>query len=75
MTSQKVFITRKNVMPLSDDDARPPYAGENHAMLYLPSEKYGPANYVGPETQIIKRLERNDPAKIMWLKHISYKFR
>ena len=64
-TSSDAIATLKNIVPSSDENARPAYAGENHAMLYLPNKKYGIANYVGPGTQIIKRLERNDPPRTM----------
>jgi len=65
-TSSELVAAVKNAIPNSDDNARPSYAGENHAMLYLPNtNNYGIANYMGPGTQVIKRLERNDPPRGM----------
>ena len=53
----------RNIIPDSDKTARPAYAGERHAILELPNGKYGTANYMGPGTQIIKRLKRGDPPR------------
>lgn len=36
------------------------FPGEYHAILKLPDGSYGKANYMGPGTQLIKRLERGD---------------
>ena len=55
--------TVKNLLPSSDENARPAFAGERHAILQLPNGKYGMANYMGPGTQVIKRLKRGDPAR------------
>ena len=52
-----------NRMPSSDDTARPGYAGEKHTLLQLPNGRYGVANYMGPGTEVLKRLERNDPPR------------
>ena len=55
----------KNLAPDSDENARKSYVGEKHAILQLPNGKYGMANYMGPNTELIKRLKRNggDPAR------------
>lgn len=55
----------KNLAPDSDENARPSYLGEKHAILQLPNGKYGMANYMGPNTELIKRLRRNggDPPR------------
>jgi hypothetical protein len=53
----------KNLLPSSDENARPSFAGERHAILQLPNGKYGTANWMGPGTQVIKRLKRGDPAR------------
>lgn len=37
----------QNVLPSSDENARPGYPGERHAILQLPNGKYGVANYMG----------------------------
>jgi len=55
--------TVKNLLPSSDENARPAFVGERHAILQLPNGKYGMANYMGPGTQVIKRLKRGDPAR------------
>jgi len=53
----------KNKIPASDNTARPGFKGERHAILRLPNGKMGIANYVGPGTNIIQRLIRNDPPR------------
>lgn len=50
-------------IPDSDENARKPYPGERHALLKLKNGKMGRANYMGPGTDIIKRLKRNDPPR------------
>ena len=52
-----------NAMPDSDATARPLYPGEIHTLLKLPNGKYGRANYMGPGSQLLKRLQRNDPPR------------
>ena len=55
----------KNLAPDSDENARKSYLGEKHAILQLPNGKYGMASYMGPNTELIKRLRRNggDPPR------------
>lgn len=53
----------KNIIPDSDDTARPSFPGENHMVLKLPNGKNGIANFMGPGTQIVKRLKRGDPGR------------
>lgn len=53
----------RNMIPASDDNARPGFAGEKHAILQLPNGKNGVANYMGPGTQVLKRLKRGDPGR------------
>lgn len=57
--------TVKNLLPSSDETGRPAYSGERHAILELPNGKYGMANYMGPGTQVIKRLKRGDPPRTL----------
>ena len=52
-----------NMIPSSDDTARPIYPGEHHAILELPNGKNGIANYMGPGTQVVKRLIREDQGR------------
>mgnify|MGYP003639398799 CR=1 FL=1 len=53
----------RNALPDSDETARPGFAGERHAILKLANGKNGVANYMGPDTSIIKRLKRGDPGR------------
>ncbi len=39
--------TVQNLLPSSDENARPGYPGEKHAILKLPNGKFGVANYMG----------------------------
>ena len=52
-----------NLLPSSDEKARPKFVGEKHAILRLPNGRPGIANWCGPKTQVLKRLKRNDPAR------------
>lgn len=52
-----------NMIPDSDPNARPLFSGEKHALLKLPNGKYGRANFMGPGTQLVKRLKRGDPGR------------
>ena len=58
--SSETGTALRNLIPSSDENARPGFAGEKHAVLELPNGKNGVANYMGPGTQIIKRLKRGD---------------
>ena len=53
----------RNALPDSDDTARPGFAGERHVILKLKNGKNGVANYMGPDTALMKRLARNDPGR------------
>jgi hypothetical protein len=63
----------KNLIPSSDDTARPAFQGENHAILRLKNGKQGYANYMGPGTNVIGRVERGDmgrtPADMVAKRH------
>ena len=61
-TSQ-IATNLRNMLPDSDDTARPGFAGEAHAILKLPNGKNGVANYMGPNTNIIERIKRGDPGR------------
>jgi len=63
MRGEGIFTNLINKLPSSDDTARPLYSGEKHMILKLPNGKSGVANYMGPGTQVIKRLERGDPGR------------
>jgi hypothetical protein len=49
-----------NLFPASDKEATEIEAGEKHGVLILPNGKIGRANYMGPGTNLIKRLKRGD---------------
>lgn len=53
----------RNAIPSSDDTARNGFAGEKHAILKLQNGKMGVANFMGPGTNLTKRLARGDPAR------------
>lgn len=52
-----------NAIPASDENARPLFPGEKHAMLQLPSGKMSVASFMGPNTNILARLTRGDPPR------------
>jgi hypothetical protein len=60
-----VGTTLRNLLPSSDKNARPGFPGEKHALLKLPNGRIGVANYMGPGTQIEKRLARGDPPRTL----------
>lgn len=62
-SNSETFAKMLNAIPSSDESARPVFPGEHHAILQLPNGKNGIANFLGPGTQIIKRLERGDPPR------------
>ena len=45
------------------DTSRPGFPGEKHMVLKLGTFKFGRANYMGPGTQLTKRLRRGDPPR------------
>ena len=53
----------RNMIPDSDENARPGFPGEQHAILKLPNGKNGVANYMGPGTEVVKRVKRKDPGR------------
>jgi hypothetical protein len=55
----------RNLVPSSDENARPGYPGEKHAILELPNGKNGVANYMGPGTNVVARLKRGDPGRTL----------
>ena len=52
-----------NLVPDSDANARPLFKGEVHAFLKLKNNKISRANYMGPGTELVKRLKRGDPPR------------
>lgn len=50
-------------LPSSDENARPQFEGERHAILQLPNGKTGIANFMGPGTHVIERVRRKDPPR------------
>lgn len=59
----EVGTALRNMIPDSDENARPGFPGEQHAILQLPNGKTGVANYMGPGTNLIERLKRGDPPR------------
>ena len=53
----------RNMIPSSDNTARDGFPGELHGILRLKNGKMGVANYLGPGTNLIKRLKRQDPGR------------
>lgn len=53
----------RNLLPDSDENARPSFPGEKHAILKLPNGKWGTASFMGPGTALVERLERGDPPR------------
>jgi hypothetical protein len=53
----------KNIIPNSDDNARPQFEGERHAILRLPNGRTGFGNYIGPGTRVAERIARGDPPR------------
>ena len=52
-----------NTLPSTDANARPRFPGEKHTLLKI-GASFGRANYMGPGTQIVKRLQRGpDPPR------------
>ena len=62
---QSVAATISNAFPDSDENARNIFPGENHAIVKLPNDKFGRANYTGPGTRVIERLRRGDPPRVL----------
>lgn len=65
---ESVAATISNVFPDSDENARNIFPGEHHAIVQLPNDKWGRANYTGPGTRIIERLKRSsggDPPRVL----------
>jgi hypothetical protein len=52
-----------NLIPTSDNNARPLYQGEKHSLLKLPNGKMAVANFQGPGTRLLERLKRKDPPR------------
>lgn len=63
ITSGTLATKLKNIIPSSDETARPAFKGEKHAILKLPNGRMGIASYMGPGTAIGERLKRGDPPR------------
>jgi hypothetical protein len=61
--SGEIGTAIRNALPSSDDTARSGFAREKHGILQLPNGKYGVANYMGPNTNLLERLKRGDPPR------------
>jgi hypothetical protein len=60
-TSETCNLIR-NIIPFcaSDDTSTLGFAGEMHTLIILPNGRIGVANFMGPGTQVIKRIKRHD---------------
>ena len=61
--SSEIGTILKNALPAGDDTSRPSFPGEKHALLVLKNGSNGIANYMGPGTNVIGRLQRGDPPR------------
>ena len=61
--SGEVGTALRNMIPSSDETARDGFIGEKHMILQLKNGKNGVANYMGPGTEVVKRLKRGDPGR------------
>jgi hypothetical protein len=65
-TVKKVFTGETatklyNMLPSNSKLARPGFPGELHAILQNPNGSFSKANWMGPSTQVKKRVLRDDP--------------
>ena len=58
-----IYSRALNLLPSSDASGRKTFPGERHSPLILKNGKVGVANFVGPGTQVLKRLRRGDPGR------------
>lgn len=58
-----LFKSKSSGAAPSDDTGRPAFPGEKHAVLRLANGKPGRANYEGPGTNIVARIQRGDPPR------------
>tara|TARA_R110000787_G_scaffold105035_1_gene212437 strand:+ start:927 stop:2033 length:1107 start_codon:yes stop_codon:yes gene_type:complete len=58
-----IYSRALNLIPSSDDTGTKSYPGERHAPLKLKNGRMGIANFVGPGTQILKRIRRGDSGR------------
>lgn len=55
----------RNLIPSSDETARPGFTGEAHAILKLKKGGFGIGNFCGPGTRVIERIKRGDPPRTL----------
>ncbi len=54
----------RNMLPDADENARPGFPGEKHAILFKKgSNMPSVGNYIGPGTKVLERLKRGDPPR------------
>ena len=58
-----VYAKALNMIPSSDNTGTKVFPGERHAPLKLKNGRMGIANFVGPGTQVLKRLRRGDSGR------------
>jgi len=52
-----------DLLPDSDENARPGFKGEKHVIMELANGKAGVANFMGPGTEVVKRVARGDKGR------------
>lgn len=71
--TSEVGTALRNAVPDSDNTASPGYPGERHMILKLKNGKNGVANWMGPGTEVLKRLNRGDtgrtPSDMVAMRH------
>tara|TARA_R110002096_G_scaffold18463_3_gene62870 strand:+ start:1228 stop:2271 length:1044 start_codon:yes stop_codon:yes gene_type:complete len=60
---QSIKDTVMRIVPDSDENARPGFPGEHHAILKLQNGKFGVGNWIGPGTNVLARIKRGDPGR------------
>lgn len=58
----KAVTAVRNTAPSSDENARPLFEGEHHAVLSV-NGRPANANYMGPGTHVVQRIMRGDPPR------------
>lgn len=59
----KVGTALRNLVPGADDRARKSFPGEKHVPLKNAKGKIVTANFMGPGTEVVKRVKRGDPPR------------
>lgn len=63
LLSSRPAVALRNIIPSSDDRARDSFVGEKHALMKNADGKFVTANFMGPGTEVLKRVKRRDPPR------------